>query len=285
MYYLSFRQYLMIQYIMQKVQKAGIQLKKNLTLIICFVALFAVIAAIGLVLDKDEPPTAPVAQSDSTISEETTTHLSAENFVDSSEETTSGTKEFTSADLSYLDDALFIGDSRTVGLQTYSDIKNADFFCTVGMNVFKIFNEKATVNGNSTDLRNLLSSKSYGKIYIMLGINELGYNRQSAFSKYKELVDTVRQLQSDAIIFIQANIHVVASRSSSDKIINNPAINEFNSMIASLENKQNIFYIDVNPLYDDGSGNLSTEHSSDGIHLYAKDFGVWKEFILSKAIV
>ena len=90
----------MIQYIMQKVQKAGIQLKKNLTLIICFVALFAVIAAIGLVLDKDEPPTAPVAQSDSTIFEETTTHLSAENFVDSSEETTSGTKEFTSADLS-----------------------------------------------------------------------------------------------------------------------------------------------------------------------------------------
>ena len=118
----------------------------------------------------------------------------------------------------------------------------------------------------------------------MLGINELGYNRNTAFNKFKELVDTVLTYQPDAIVFIQANIHVGAERSAKDKIINNTGINEFNSMLTSLENKQNIFYIDVNPLYDDASGNLSTTYSSDGIHLYAKYFSVWEDFILSKAI-
>ena len=35
-----------------------------------------------------------------------------------------------------MNDALFIGDSRTVGLMEYSGISEADFFCSVGMSVF-----------------------------------------------------------------------------------------------------------------------------------------------------
>lgn len=43
--------------------------------------------------------------------------------------------DFTQVDLSYFDDALFIGDSRTVGLRDYSvgNLKNATFFCHEGM--------------------------------------------------------------------------------------------------------------------------------------------------------
>ena len=261
--------------------------RKFLIVILALVLTFTGIALVGVNLDGEL-----TTIEDTTVSTILPTTTEAPitgigNYLP--EETTESTampvvKEFATADISYLDDALFIGDSRTVGLQSYSDIANADFFCTVGMNVFKIHNEKATVDGVSTDLKTLLSSKKYGKIYIMLGINELGYNRNTAFNKFKELVDTVLTYQPDAIVFVQANIHVGAERSAKDKIINNTGINEFNSMLTSLENKQNIFYIDVNPLYDDASGNLSTTYSSDGIHLYAKYFSVWKDFILSKAI-
>lgn len=261
--------------------------RKFLLVILIVLLVFACITAVGVSLDE-EKTIIDITTESTLLPSEGSVITGIGNYL--SEETTVNSlfpaiKEFTYADASYLDDALFIGDSRTVGLQQYSDIVNADFFCTVGMNVFKIYSETTTVDGISTDLKTLIGNKKYGKVYIMLGINELGYNRQTAFNKYKELVDTIRSYLPEAIIFIQANIHVGAERSEKDQIINNAGINEFNSMLMSLENKVNIFYIDINPLYDDVNGNLSSIYSSDGIHLYAQYFSFWKDFILSKAIL
>lgn len=252
---------------------------KFLALIIGFVILIAFVGVVGIATGDPELTTAEPEKT--TVSPADTTIPLSEN---TTEPTTEEKKEFTNADSSYLDDALFIGDSRTVGLQSYTDINNADFFCTVGMSVFKVFNEKAKVDGNLTDLRSLLKSKNYGKIYIMLGINELGYNRQTAFSKYKELVNEVRKLQSDAYIFIEGNIHVGAERSSRDEIINNKGINEYNALLESLADEKNIFYLEVSTVFDDANGNLSTAYSSDGIHLLPKHYTLWKDYILTKAI-
>lgn len=253
--------------------------KKFLGVIITFVVVVSIIACIGLI-SEDAPPV---------TTEQTTTQtpetLPVENNVTTEATTEPAKKEFTTAEMDYLDDALFIGDSRTVGLEMYSDAKNADYFCTVGMSSFKVFSENAKVDGVMTSLKSLLSTKKYGKIYIMLGINELGYNRTTSFNKYKELVDTVRELQRDAIIFIQGNIHVVAKRSANDSIINNKGINEFNSMISELQNEEDIFYIDVNECFDDSTGNLDVEYSDDGIHLHVSDYNRWIDFVLTKAIV
>ena len=49
---------------------------------------------------------------------------------------------FITSDSSYFDDALFIGDSRTVGLCEYGTLKNADYFASTGMSVYKLWNEK-----------------------------------------------------------------------------------------------------------------------------------------------
>lgn len=75
-----------------------------------------------------------------------------------------------------LADALFIGDSRTVGIMEYAGIQDADFFCNVGMSVFSAQKVRVSVKSvGKVTLKELLSHKKYGKIYIMLGINELGY--------------------------------------------------------------------------------------------------------------
>lgn len=253
--------------------------KKFLGVLIAFVVVVLIIACIGLTSDDAPPVTTTV------ITTEPTTLAPIENAVTTEVTTEPAKKEFTTAKIDYLDDALFIGDSRTVGLEMYSDAKNADYFCTVGMSSFKVFSESAKVDGVMTSLKSLLSTKKYGKIYIMLGINELGYNRTTSFNKYKELVDTVRELQSDAIIFIQGNIHVGASRSASDTVINNKAINEFNSMIAELQNEEDIFYINVSECFDDSNGNLDVEYSNDGIHLHVSDYNRWIDYVLTKAIV
>ena len=44
------------------------------------------------------------------------------------------------AQRSYFDDALFIGDSRTVGLYEYGDLSHALVIADSGMNIYKLFN-------------------------------------------------------------------------------------------------------------------------------------------------
>ena len=79
--------------------------------------------------------------------------------------------------MTYFDDALFIGDSRTVGLSQYGRLGRADYFASTGMTVFNVLKEKRfpTTDLAKQDLPSLLSAKRYGKIYLILGINEIGY--------------------------------------------------------------------------------------------------------------
>lgn len=182
-----------------------------------------------------------------------------------------------------MNDALFIGDSRTVGLMEYAGIDDADYFCTVGMSVYNIHKKPVSVpKVGKVTLTELLDSKKYGKIYIMLGINELGYKSSITVEKYSELIEFVKGKQSDAVIFIQANLHVTKSRSDSDKVINNTAINGLNAELAKLADGKSKFYLDANTLFDDKTGGLSSDKSEDSTHLYAKYYSEWGKWIIQQ---
>lgn len=193
---------------------------------------------------------------------------------------------FTTADISYLNDALFIGDSRTVGLREYGQTQGPDFFATTGMNVYNVRDSAADVPGvGNVTLDGLLSSKHYGKIYVMLGINELGYNRDNTVVRYGELIDWIKGKAPDSLIFIEANLHVAAGRSNTDQVFNNTNINDFNSKIAQFADNKKVFYIDVNELFDDANGDLKAECTSDNTHVLGKYYVEWVDWILTKAIL
>lgn len=179
-----------------------------------------------------------------------------------------------------LNDTLFVGDSRTVGIREYSGLKGADFFCSVGMNVFDVTGESLSVDGvGNVTLLQLLSKKQYSKIYIMLGINEVGYPHSSVVDKYSKVLDLIKEKQPNASIIIEANLHVSKSRSDSDKVVNNAAINDLNTKLSALADGSKVFYIDANTIFDDASGSLSSDMTSDGTHLYAKYYPTWVEWI------
>lgn len=182
-----------------------------------------------------------------------------------------------------MDDALFIGDSRTVGLSEYAGIEGADFFATIGMSVYNIHKNSLSVPAvGKVTLTELLDNKKYGKIYVMLGINEVGYKYDSTVSKYKELIEMIKEKEPEALIFIQANVHVTQSRSESDKVVNNKAINELNTKLSELADGKKIFYLDANVLFDDVNGNLSSDKAGDSAHLYAKYYSEWGEWIVNQ---
>lgn len=187
-------------------------------------------------------------------------------------------------DKSYFDDALFIGDSRTVGICEYGELENATFFANVGMSVYNVFSKEVSVpKVGKVKLKDLLSEKKFGKIYIMLGINELGYNMENTVKKYKELVEYIENRQN-CLIYIQANLHVTEKKSKTDKIFNNTNINLFNNKIKEIANDKNIFYIDINEKFDDTSGNLCADYSQDNIHIYAKYYKEWSKQLEKSAV-
>ncbi len=197
-----------------------------------------------------------------------------------------GPYDFAETDASYFDDALFIGDSRTDGLSLYSGIENAAFFCTTGMNVFRVFTDSAEVkNVGTTTLEPLLASHSYGKIYLMLGINELGDSIENIVTKYYEVAQRIHELQPDAVLYIEGNLHVGPERSATDAYFNNGRINALNYEISKLADNRSVFYIDVNEYFDDESGNLPSDMTFDQVHLYSKYYLEWAAWLQTKAVL
>ena len=192
-------------------------------------------------------------------------------------------------DKSYFDDAVFIGDSRTVGMQDYSGLDNAQFFAKTGMNVYDILEDKFIKDpktGDDVSVAHMLKTNKYGKIYFMVGINELGTGNTGTFQKAYELVlRKFHKWQPDAVIYIQGIIPVSKVKASGDEIFNNININDKNVAIAQLADGKDIFYLDVSKKLTDKGGYLKADYTFDEVHMYAQYYELWTEFLTKHAVV
>jgi len=197
--------------------------------------------------------------------------------------------EFTQVDDAYFADALFIGDSRTVGLYTYSGMEQAEFYASTGLTVYKVFDAKIVpVPGSKAKItvEEALKQKQFGKIYFMVGINEMGTGTVDSFMEaYAGVVARLQELQPDALIFVQAIMRVTTERSDQGDYINNPGIDERNDRIARLADNEKIFYLDVNPEISDNSGGLVADYTFDGVHLKAEYISIWTDYLASHGIL
>lgn len=186
----------------------------------------------------------------------------------------------------YFNDALFIGDSRTVGQACFGPIEGATYFATVGLATYKIDEAISEVPGTEgMSFADALAMKQFTKVYIMLGINELGNDLNTTMTNFKNLIARIQQAQPNAVIIIEANLHVSATRHNSDALVNNTVINSFNAGLAQLADNDKVYYIDVNPVFDDANGCLTAEYTSDGTHPYANQYANWADFIRKNAVV
>ena len=199
------------------------------------------------------------------------------------------TYEFTEVDDDYFTDAVFIGDSRTVGLSEYCEPLDtrATFYAKVSLTIYDVFKkEYIKTDDGKIGLEQALTENQYGKVYIMLGLNEIGTGDNEYFKNaYAEVINKIRELQPDAIIYIQGIMHVAAAKSRVDKNFNNEKINSRNASLAELADNKTIFFIDMNESVDDEEGNLDSTLSSDDVHLKASAYERWHEFLLHNAIV
>lgn len=199
---------------------------------------------------------------------------------------------FQDVDALYFSDALIIGNSRTEGLHGFSSLgKTAYFAAKEGISVFNIFDK--TLNYYSPDgsqqsasLTDILASRQFGKIYISLGINEIGIGTSKMFyENYRKILETIREAQPDAIIFIEGMMHVSEHLSSTSGVFSNTIVVQRNTAVSTLANGHDIFYVDMNSVYCDENGNLLSDVTEDGIHPYASEYERWVDFLKTKGII
>ncbi len=176
----------------------------------------------------------------------------------------------------------FIGDSRTQGFIMYNGLKNVQDYSYIGLMVDTAVTKKfiKTDNGEKITLLEDMKNKDINRVYIMLGVNELGWVYPQVFKlKYGELVDKIKQVKPNCKIYLQSIIPVTKSRDKSDKIFNNKKINEFNTLIKEVSNEKNVEYLDVASALKDSEGYLPEEASTDGIHVGKKYCEKWLSYI------
>ena len=192
------------------------------------------------------------------------------NNSDSKNNKNQSTNGSTGSNIKFDSTVAFIGDSRTQGFIMYNGLKNVQDYSYVGLMVDTAVTKKfvKTNNGQKITLLQDMKNKNIKTVYIMLGVNELGWSYPSVFKqKYITLIDEIRKVKPNCKIYVQSIIPVTKSKDQSDNIYNNTNIKKFNKLIQEVANEKQVTYLDVASVLVDANGYLPENASTDGIHI------------------
>ena len=187
----------------------------------------------------------------------------------------------------YFTDAAFLGDSRTEGFRMYSGLKEGGYYCAVGATVESVFSKKAYgPEENKVPLLDALAKQEdCGKIYVMLGVNELGWAKVEVFSgQFTKVVERLRADHPDATIIVQSILPVSAKQDAKKTYVNNKRIDAYNEALLTLAEELDCEYLNVAEAVTGEDGCLKTDLTWDGVHLNIKGCKIWLEYLKTHSV-
>lgn len=198
--------------------------------------------------------------------------------------------ERAAVDNSYFDDAAFVGDSRTDGFMLYSGVGTGKGFTSNGLSIFKLAEKKAlTIDGKDYTLLEALELEQYGKVYLCLGVNELGIYKDDAFyESYCQAIELIRQAQPNAIIYIQGLIPVnegeIVNYNGNKYKLSNEHLRVYNDLMRRAAEEKQVVYLDLYAAFADENGELPQGSSRDGVHLGKESCIRWLEYLKTHTV-
>ena len=180
----------------------------------------------------------------------------------------------------YFEDAAFLGDSRTEGFHLYSGLKAGAYYYSVGATVESVFSKKVETPVGKMPLLDAMAEEDFGKIYVMLGVNELGWSKTETFhDQYAKVIDRLRSDHPDAEIILQSILPVSAKQEKKKTYVNNGRIAAYNEVIFQLAEEKDCAFVDAAEAVTDENGCLRAAWSPDGVHLNIKGCQAWLEYL------
>ena len=180
----------------------------------------------------------------------------------------------------YFENTAFLGDSRTQGFQLYSGLKTGTYYTAVGATVESVFTKKVDTEAGKMPLLDAMAKQEFDKIYVMLGVNELGWNGTEIYhNQYAKLIDRLREDHPDSLVVLQTLIPVSAKQEAKKSYVNNTRIAAYNEVLRQLAEEKQCPYVDVAAAMTDEQGCLRSDWTSDGVHLNTKGCKAWLEYL------
>lgn len=198
--------------------------------------------------------------------------------------------ERAAVDYSYFSDAAFVGDSRTDGFMLYSGIGAGRNLTSNGLSIFKLAEKKAlTINGEKYTLLEALALEQYGKVYISLGVNELGINNDARFyDSYCQAIDAIRAVQPNAVIYIQGLIPLnegqIEEYNGNKYNLTNEHLRVYNDLMKKAAEEKQVVYLDLYAEFVDENNELPAEASRDGVHLKKDACKQWLAYLQTHTV-
>ena len=161
-------------------------------------------------------------------------------------------------DAAYFDDAVFIGDSRTEGLFLNTGLSNATPLAHMGLMVDTVFTKPLfNVDGEKVWV--------YSSVFVQ---------------KYGEIIDAIREINPEAIIYIQAIMPVSQTVSDSHSYIKNSKISAYNRLLQGLAEEKQVYYLDTAGAVAGEGRSLPEDAAPDGIHLARSYCEKWLDYLI-----
>lgn len=270
------------------------------TISVCCLALMVFImiwivnvALTGRKIQVDEPSSSQSEQADikdSSVKKDDSVKPDSSGRNDSSADSSESSSETSESDASSSEkevkddfsDAVFIGDSRTVGLGMNTDRPKATFYASTGLNVSSIETSETIIldDGSYGTVYDALKQKQFNRVYIMFGINELGWPYPDVFQEeYEAVINKIKELQPAAQVYVQSILPVSSLALNTNTVFTNENVDNFNLYVQNAAANTNSIYIDVASCLKDENGALPLEASTDGIHLIREYCMIWMDYL------
>lgn len=196
-------------------------------------------------------------------------------------------------DESWFDDAIFVGDSISVGLCNYADdgaLGDADFLAKECMGyhsaMWDLDYEYAvhpTYNGVEVRIEDAIQEIGKKKIFILLGMNDIcSWGADETLDAMKDFTDMILDKNPDVTIYIQSVTPMVGGKTRED-YLNNENIEEYNIMAQQVCAERGFVYLDIASVLSDEYGNLRDDYCSDGngagFHFNRAGDSAWVEYL------
>lgn len=190
-------------------------------------------------------------------------------------------------DLSYFDNAVFLGDSLTQGLQIYdTGLPNAHYCAYRGVGPSAVVNGTTCTRVDGVQEVPLDAMVSYApeSVYILLGTNVLTQDTDytSFLNYYSLMLDRIRNLLPDADIYVQSITPVRPEVSADAKHAGMYAARfiRVNNDLAALAVEKGCYFLDLWEVLADENGDLKAEYAQpDGYHLLPAGYTAWVEYL------
>lgn len=199
---------------------------------------------------------------------------------------------------SFFDDAVFIGDSVTLGLKNYttnmrnkgkSCLGQAKFLCAGSLsytNAQLSLDAKSSVhpkyNGKKVKIDDGIALMGAKKVFIMLGMNDFAaYSKEYVLNDVRKLIDQIHQKSPKADIYIESVTPIIKDKEHGK--FNNAGVTAFNEELKKVCSEYGITYVDINSVLADENGDLNPAYCGDGngmgIHMAAAGCKAWIDYL------